>query len=470
MADLFSINELIAATGGRVENVNADSISSISIDSRTIGEDALYVAIKGDRFDGHGFVHKAVVNGAVAALVSKEKARELAGLPLIIVDDPLAGLVEIAKAARARSKAKFVAITGSAGKTTTKSMVAEILSRAGKTHASIKSYNNHWGVPLMLASMPEIAEFGVFEVGMNHAGEIDPLVELIQPHVALVTNVGSAHVGNFDGFEGVAKAKAEIVGGVKPAGVVIVNADHAFMDIFKRAIKNHGNVELLTFGFSSSANVGIFDFSATQIGGRAQAKFGAVSVNFELNVPGEHMISNAVGALCVAQALDVGFNIAVEGLAAFHSSAGRGEVLTFGSDDKPLVLLDESYNANPASMVAVLHVFGEMSAPNGKKVLVLGDMLELGKRSGQLHMQLVPSIIQSGAQKVILVGERMGDLKTPLSEHMDVEWAAKVDDIADGVSSGLDYGDTIMVKGSLGIALSGIIGAIRKRFDKPGMA
>ncbi len=470
MTDLFSIKELIAATGGYAENINADVISSISIDSRTISEGALYVAIKGVQFDGHGFVHKAVVNGAVVALVSKEKARELAGLPLIIVDDPLAGLVEIAKAARARSKAKIVAITGSAGKTTTKNMVAEILSRVGKTHASIKSYNNHWGVPLMLASMPESAEFGVFEVGMNHANEIEPLVELVRPHVALVTNVGSAHVGNFDGFEGIAKAKAEIVVGVKAGGVMIVNADHTFMDVFKRAIKTHGNVELLTFGFSSSADVGIFDFSATQIGGRAQARFGAVNVNFELNVPGEHMASNATGALCIAQALDVGFDIAVEGLATFQSSAGRGELVTFGTVENPLVLLDESYNANPASMAAVLSVFGDMSAPSGKKVLVLGDMLELGERSGQLHMELVPNIIQSGAQKVILVGERMGDLKAPLSGHLDVEWAAKVDDIADGVASGLDYGDTIMVKGSLGIALSGIIGAIRKRFDTPEMA
>lgn len=465
MADLFSIEELIEVTGGHAENINVDAISSISIDSRTISEGALYVAIKGDRFDGHGFVHKAVVNGAAATLVSEEKARELAGLPLIIVDDPLAGLVKIAKAARARSKAKIVAITGSAGKTTTKSMVAEILSRVGGTHASIKSYNNHWGVPLMLASMPESAKFGVFEIGMNHAGEIGPLVEMARPHVALVTNVGSAHVGNFDGFEDIAKAKAEIILGIEPGGVAIVNADHSFMDVFNHAIKKHGNVELQTFGFSSAADVGIYDYSPTQVGARAQARFDNVGVNLELNVPGEHMVSNAVGALCVAHALDVGFDAGVEGLAVFESTAGRGELINFGPREKQLLLLDESYNANPASMAAVLSVFKGMMALDGSKILVLGDMLELGERSKHLHLALVPAIIQSGAQKVVLVGERMGELKAPLAGHMDVEWAAKVDDITDSVAISLDYGDTIMVKGSLGIALSKIIEAIRKRFD-----
>ncbi|HIA02113.1 MAG TPA: UDP-N-acetylmuramoylalanyl-D-glutamyl-2, 6-diaminopimelate--D-alanyl-D-alanine ligase, partial [Myxococcales bacterium] len=257
MTVLFSIDELIGATGGHGENINAEFISSISIDSRTIKTGALYVAIKGDRFDGHGFVHKAVVNGAAVALVSKEKARELAGLPLIIVPDPLAGLEEIAKVARDRSKAKIIAITGSAGKTTTKNMVAEILSRVGETHASIKSYNNHWGVPLMLASMPASAEFGVFEIGMNHGGEIAPLVELVRPHVALVTNVGSAHVGNFDGFEGIAAAKAEILGGIEPSGTAIVNADQSYIEVFSKSLKGRLDIEFSTFGFSSSADVGI---------------------------------------------------------------------------------------------------------------------------------------------------------------------------------------------------------------------
>ncbi len=467
MSNLFSIEELVNATGGYAENIGADGISSISIDSRTLEPGGLYVAIKGGRFDGHGFVHKAVVNGAAVALVSKEKARELAGLPLIIVPDALAGLVDIARAARARSKAKIVAITGSAGKTTTKCMVAQILERGGKTHASIKSYNNHWGVPLMLANMPKSADYGVFEIGMNHGGEITPLVELVRPDVALITSIGPAHVGNFDGIEGIAEAKAEILQGLEPGGVAIVNADHDFEKLFRHDAKRRGGIKYMTFGFAKSADVGIFGYADTENGSRGQARFGGDSVNLNLSVKGRHMVSNAVGALCIADVFGVDFALAVEGLANFTSSEGRGQVFNYVSGTKTLVLMDESYNANPASMQAVLQVFSGMSTEAGTKVLVLGDMLELGEQSAQLHRELVDHIVKSSAREVFLVGEQMGCLKGVLADFMKVKWVATSDKIADEITLGLDYGDIVMVKGSLGVDLARIVAAIRKKFDIP---
>ena len=465
MQELFSIEQLVEATGGRAQNISADFITSISIDSRSLDEGALYVAIKGDRFDGHGFVHKAVVNGAAAALISDKKALELAGLPLIIVPDPLKALEKIACVARARSTAKIVAVTGSAGKTTTKSMVQQILSRVGVTHASIKSFNNHWGVPLMLANMPPSAQFGVFEIGMNHAGEITPLVKMVRPHVALVTNVGPAHIGNFNNLEGIAQAKAEIAQGVEPGGMVIINGDHDFLHVFKKATQKHGDVNFQTFGFEKSSEIGIFDYRATQSGARAQARFGVVPVNFDLCVPGAHMVSNATGALCVAHSLGVDFGVAVEGLADFSASEGRGRIYEFGKSGNKVVLIDESYNANPASMAAALIQFGERDGEVGAKILVLGDMYELGTSSAKFHLDLIPQIEMSGVDQLLLVGENMRALSAEFSQKIKVTWVGKVSQIDKGFVNSLDWGDTIMVKGSYGVSLSQIVAAIRTHFE-----
>ena len=464
MPYLFSIEQLIAATGGRAENIHAETISSVSIDSRSVKEGALYVAIKGDRFDGHGFVHKSVVNGAVVALVAKDKSRDLAGLPLIIVDDPLTSLGDIARAARARSTAKIIAVTGSAGKTTTKSMLQGVLQRAGATHASIKSYNNHWGVPLMLANMPPSAEFGVFEIGMNHSGEISPLSKLVRPHVAVVTNVGTAHIGNFNNMAEIAAAKAEILDGIEPGGVAIVNMDHPHFDVFKRKAESRSDVELMSYGFSKSADVGIYDYRARENGARAQARFGAVNVNLDLSIPGEHMISNGVGVMCAAEAVGVGFETIVEGLAEFSASAGRGQIIELGGSQRPLIVIDESYNANPDSMKVALAQFASRSANGGKKILVLGDMLELGSRSKGLHADLIEEIAATGVEQLVLVGEKMQALGGELSRDIDVCGVGDVNEIGEAFVNNLAVGDLIMVKGSNGIGLSQLVDAISKRF------
>lgn len=465
MSYLFSIEELTQACDGRAENINASHINSVSIDSRTVLEDGLYVAIKGDRYDGHEFVHKAIVQGAAVALVAEKKARDLAGLPLMIVQDPLVAMAQIGQAARVRSLAKIVAITGSAGKTTTKNMVENILTKVGQTHASIKSYNNHWGVPLMLANMPQDAEFGVFEIGMNHTDEITPLVNMVRPHIALVSNVGPAHIGNFAGIDGIARAKAEIFSGLEPGGLAIINNDHGQVEILKKAARVAG-AEIVTYGFSNSADVGIFDYFPHENGGTAQARFGAVWVSFEVNVPGRHMIENATGALCVAHHMGVGFDVAVKALAGFSAGAGRGAEHILGPKDNPLVLIDESYNANPASMVAALQVFAARDKGAGRKVLILGDMLELGNGADVFHRELQEAVTATDVDMVFLIGAEMGALKAALPDSVNiVAHGENLAAINETILNSLDYGDKIMVKGSLGVGLAQIVVQIVDRFS-----
>lgn len=468
MGGLFSFQELVEATGGKLSEAAAGlpdaMVGSVSIDSRTLQGNALFVAIRGDNFDGHDFVANALERGAALAMVEEGRAGAFAGMPVLEVPDPLAGLERLGRWARTRSRARIVAVTGSAGKTTTKSMVAEVLAGAGATHASIRSYNNHWGVPLMLANLPPSADFGVFEIGMNHSGEIAALVEQVHPHVALVTHVGVAHVGNFEDAEGVARAKAEIISGLEPDGLVLVNGDHGFMHVFDEEAGKRPDVRMQTFGFSPDCNVRISDYHSDGRRAQARAHFGRVLVDFSVGMPGRHMISNGAGALCVSHQLGVCMPDAVAALGSFEAEEGRGSVQRFGEGERELVLLDESYNANPASMEAALEVFARIAKAGGRRVLVLGDMLELGEQSASLHKGLLPALRDVGPDLVFLVGRRMCALAPHLGALARVETSLNADGILPRVLKELDWGDQIMVKGSNGVGLSRIVSGIRGRF------
>ncbi len=469
MADLFSVAELVGITGGRAENISAQAISSISIDSRSLEPGALFVAIKGDRFDGHDFVADAIENGAALALVSEARAKALEGLPLLIVPDALEGLGQLGVAARARSGAKIVAITGSAGKTTAKEMVRSVLLQAGKTHASIRSYNNHWGVPLMLAGLPRSAKFGVFEIGMNHAGEITPLSNMVRPHVALITNIGSAHIGNFANMEGIARAKGEIFSGIEPGGIAIVNADHPFVDLLKELAEEADVRRFITYGFDQRSDIviGDTDFGADDSTARVNIEGRAVSL--VLNVPGEHMLANAAGALCVAQELGIKTKVCLAAIAGFSAPVGRGAVYRLGPETNPLVLIDESYNANPASMAAALAVFAGQKSASGRKILVLGDMFELGNKAEALHARLVPEIDRAAPDVLFAIGEHLPRIADDIAPQIELGGIAeKLDEITDRIVNSLDYGDLIMVKGSNGVGLGLLVEAIRNRFAGGG--
>ena len=458
---LYTVADILAATGGSTDLDPATPINSVSIDSRELGPDALFVAIKGDRFDGHDFVDKALENGAVAALVHRGE-----GPGRILVGDALEGLRAIGRAARSRSRAIVVGVTGSVGKTTTKEAVRTVFEAAGQTHASIKSFNNHWGVPLMLARFPAEAQFGVFEMGMSGPEEIRPLAQMVRPHVAVITTIAPAHLEAFGSLDGIARAKAEIFSGLEPGGTAVLNADHAHLGVLLDEANAAGVRNIVTYGEARGADWQIVDIQAAADHSFATIVQGDQRHALVLNVPGRHMIANATAALVVGHLAGVEPEVALRALAGFGAQPGRGQRLVLGPQERPLVLTDESYNANTASMMAALDVFAGQSAPGGRKVLILGDMLELGERSAELHASLMPAVLASGADRVYLVGANMGALAEALGPAIVAAHTQTAADMADTVLAGLAYGDAVMIKGSNGVGLAGIVTKIRDTFAR----
>ncbi len=457
---LFTLDAILTATGGHADGVTAAAIGSITIDSREIGPDALFVAIQGDRFDGHAFVTTALADGAVAALVSAGKA---SGPGTIAVPDALEGLCDLARAARQRSRANIVGVTGSVGKTTTKEMIRTVFAAAGQVHASIKSFNNHWGVPLMLARMPEEAQFGVFEMGMNHAGEIEPLSRMVRPHIAVITTIAPAHLEAFGSLDGIAAAKAEIFAGLEPGGTAVLNADHAQIGVLRDHADAAGVGSVVTYGFALDSDWHIASYETLGDRSFAEIRHAGSKYQLILNVPGRHMVANAAGALAVSFIAGVEPAVALAALASFGAQPGRGQKINLGDSGNPLILLDESYNANTASMIAALDVFATQTAV-GRKVLVLGDMLELGPQSPQLHASLADAVSASGANRIYLVGPQMAALVTALGAERVTAHTPTATEIAEIVLHDLAYGDTVMVKASKGTGLADIVEKIRKRF------
>jgi UDP-N-acetylmuramoyl-tripeptide--D-alanyl-D-alanine ligase len=472
MRPLWTVAEVVKATGGRPEGLSDGPLGDVSIDSREIAPDALFVAIKGDRLDGHDFVGKALEAGAAAAIVSEEHFRALGGERLIVVPDPLRALRDLGAAARARNRGQIIAVTGSAGKTTTKEAIRVALAAAGLTHASLKSFNNHWGVPLTLARMPAETQFGVFEIGMNHPGEITPLVKLVRPHVAVITTVAAAHLEFFDSVAGIAAAKAEIFEGLEPGGVALLNADHQWLHILFGHAREARVGRIVTYGYDESA-----DWRIAAVEMRAGQTIAEVShegekIGLSLRVPGRHMVANAVAALAVAALSGEGTRRAAAALADFGAPEGRGLTLRLGKEPKPLLLVDESYNANTASMQAAMEVYSTTAAPGGDKVLVLGDMLEMGPQGPALHAALAEAALATRADRIYLVGPVMAALAEALEKHAAagatgprLAHFAAVEEARDAVLAGLAYGDAVMVKGSKGVRLASLVQAIRERFE-----
>lgn len=458
---LFTLDALLAATDGRADRVAASEFYSISIDSRELGPEALFVAIKGDRFDGHDFVDAALSQGAAAALVDHGT-----GPGRILVGDALGGLRDLARAARARSRAFIVGVTGSVGKTTTKEALRLVLSAAGSTHASIKSFNNHWGVPLMLARMPESAQFGVFEMGMNAPDEIRPLSQLVRPHVAVITTIAPAHLETLGSLEAIARAKAEIFEGLEPGGTVVLNADHQQIDLLVEAAKSAGVERIVTYGFARGVDWQIVDPQMAADKSFASVLTAGQKHELVLSAPGRHMLSNATAALAVADLAGIEPAVALRALAGFGAQPGRGQRMALGPADKPLLLVDESYNANTASVTAALDVFGSLSVPEGRKVVVLGDMLELGEHSAKMHASLANAVQDSGPDAVYLVGPQMSALAKALPPDLVSGHFATAGEAEPVVRDALAYGDAVMIKGSNGVGLSRLVGAIRDKFEK----
>lgn len=465
MQPLWTVAEAVAATGGRPEGLSDGPLSSVSIDSREIAHEALFVAIRGDKLDGHDFVEGALAAGASAAVVSEAWYREHPGERVIVVPDPLEALRALARAARARSRALIVAVTGSAGKTTTKEAIRTVLAAAGRTHYSIKSFNNHWGVPLMLARLPREAQFGVFELGMNHPGEITPLTLMVRPHVAVVTTVAAAHLEFFDSISSIARAKAEIFEGLEGGGTLVLNSDHEYLHVLFSRARELGIANIVTYGFDSEADYLISPPEV--VGPRTFARVTRDTEAFDLTlqVRGRHMVANAAAALVVSRVAGMDQGAALRALADFGAAEGRGQTVRLGPTSKPLLLVDESYNANVASMTAAMEVFSVVPPPGGKKVLVLGDMLELGEHGPALHQSLKDAVLATGATQVFLVGRAIESLADSLDQQLVGGRARRIEDLMEPILSSLAHGDAVMVKGSKGVRLASLVEQIKQRFS-----
>lgn len=465
-APLWTKADFVAATGGEPRGDIPEAITGVSIDSRTISEGEAYVAIVGDRLDGHDFADAALEAGASCALVARDKLEELPeNGRYVIVDDPLEALRQLGIAARARSQARIVAVTGSVGKTSTKEALRRALEKSGKVHASVKSFNNHWGVPLTLARMPADTEFGVFEIGMNHAGEITPLVGMVRPHVAVITTVAAVHLEFFGSVEKIAQAKSEIFSGLEPDGVAVLNMDNNQFDLLKFLAKAANVPKVVTFGRNQGADchidrvVMLADHSSIQ-----GAIFGK-EITYKIGVPGDHHVDNSMAVLSAVHELGADVELAGLALAEMEAPQGRGEIVTLPMDNGTATLVDESYNANPASMRAALKVLGELPiSGEGRRIAVLGDMRELGKAADRLHAELAEPVTEAAVSAFYCCGPHMKALNDALPDGLDKTHRDTAAELQEEILSALNAGDIIMIKGSLGTRMGPLVDALKKEY------
>ena len=384
---LWSGFGLVPPLAARVSGRAPEGVSGVSIDTRTLQPGDLYFAIRGEKNDGHDFVAAAFEKGAAAAVVDEIHADALRETgALYVVDDVLASMENLGRAARARGEAKIIAVTGSVGKTGTKEALRLVLSDAGETHASAASYNNHWGVPLTLSRLSRTAAYGVFEIGMNHAGEITPLTAMVRPHVAVITTIAPVHLEHFASIEAIAEAKAEIFTGLETGGAAVINRDIPQFDLLKERAAASRAAHVMTFGEHADADARLVSFAAGPRGSRVTARVMGGALTFDLAAPGKHMAMNSLAVLLAAACVGVDPGAAAKSLERFEAPAGRGQRVELSVGDGGFTLIDESYNANPASMRAALSLLGDAGGRSrGRRIAVLGDMLELGPEAARLH-------------------------------------------------------------------------------------
>ncbi len=459
MSALWNSADMEAATLGTA--TRAFEVTGLSIDTRTLKPGELFVALKGDARDGHAFVAQALAAKAGGALVQRAIADAPANAALLTVANTQRGLEDLARASRARSRAQIVAVTGSAGKTTTKEMLRHALGAIGRTHVSAASYNNHWGVPLSLASMPQDAAFGVFEVGMNHFGEIRTLVGLVRPHVALITTIAPAHLEFFETCEAIADAKSEIFEGIVSGGAALIPADSPYAERLRRRARQSRVSQLLSFGHDARCDAQLLAIENADDGIKVQSRIMSRDVHFRLGASGAHNAANAVGALLAVAALEGDVLNAAAALSAFSALKGRGERFDLAIGAADISLIDESYNANPSSMAAAIANLG--AAPAARRIAVLGDMLELGSESAALHAGLAGAVADANADLVFLCGPAMAALWEKIPSARRGAHGAKSADIVEPLIAALRSGDRVLVKGSLGSRMAVIVDALKTR-------
>jgi len=464
-APLWTIDAIAAATRADRAGPLPAAITGISIDSRTVKAGEAFFAIKGDSLDGHDFVAAALQQGAALAVVARRR-RDVGGddAALIFVDDVLEALCDLARAARARSSAKIVAVTGSVGKTSTKEALSLALSASGETHASAASFNNHWGVPLSLARMAETARHGVFEIGMNHAGEITPLVGMVRPHVAIVTAVEPVHLEFFASVAAIADAKAEIFLGVEPGGAAVINRDNPQFTRLRQHAQEAGVKNIVSFGEHARAEAGLFKCALHPDCSTVEAKILGVPVTYKVGAPGRHLVMNSLAVLAAASLVGADLARAALALAGQVPAAGRGTRVTLELPNGPALVIDESYNANPTSMRAALTLLGQARlGPGGRRIAVLGDMLELGPTGADLHRGLADAILHNGVDLVYCAGPLMAALWQALPSARRGGYAGTASELEPQVVAAVRAGDALMVKASAGSRMGPVVKALVRR-------
>ncbi|MGR7995430.1 UDP-N-acetylmuramoylalanyl-D-glutamyl-2,6-diaminopimelate--D-alanyl-D-alanine ligase [Xanthobacter sp. ZOL 2024] len=463
---LYGRDEMTTAMAATPRAFTADGVTGISIDSRTLSPGDAFFAIAGENSDGHDYVETALRAGAAVAVVEKSKAERFgAEAPLLLVDDVLAALRDLAGAARARSGAGIVAVTGSVGKTTTKEALRLALGADGETHASAASYNNHWGVPLSLARLPREARYGVFEIGMNHPGEITPLVKLVRPHVAIITTVEPVHIAQFSGIEEIADAKAEIFDGLEPAGTAVLNLDNPLFERLKASALAKGVSRIVTFGESAGADVRLKTVALQPSCSVAVVDVMGTDVTLKVSVPGRHIVQNMLAVLAATKLVGADLALAALALSRLKPPPGRGVPVTLTLKGGTATLLDESYNANPASMRAAIDVLSRTPVgPRGRRIAVLGDMLELGEDAAAMHAGLAEPLIQGRIDQVFCCGPLMHALWEKLPSERRGGYAAHASHLEPMVAAALRAGDTLMVKGSNGSRMGPLVKSLSERF------
>ncbi len=463
MSWLWTCDAMVSAMEGRPVGTLPEGITGISIDSRSITAGEAFFAIKGDRVDGHDFAGIAVANGASLIVVSEAKLPAMGRLtiPMIVVEDVLAALGKLAVASRERSHAQIVAVTGSVGKTTTKEMLRHILAPSGKVHAAVASFNNHWGVPLTLARMPQDTDYGVFEIGMNHPDEIRPLVKMVRPHVAIITTIAAAHLGHFRNLEEIAAAKAEIFEGIEPGGAAVLNRDNKQFASLDQKAQEVGVARIYTFGQHPKSDFRLADFEGDASGSTIWAVLNGETLEVRIGAPGRHIAENAMAALGASSLVGADLPKAVAALTELRSVKGRGEQHRLGIGEGILTLIDESYNANPASMRAAIALLAAAEPKvSGRRVAVLGDMLEMGEFSAKVHEELAGPLLAAGIEHVWLAGAEMAALRDALPDSVHVEYRVTTEELRDYAVRNVLPGDVLMVKSSLGIGFGKIVSAL----------
>lgn len=444
--------EIIEATNGRLEGAPFEA-ASVSIDSRKLQPGALFVALKGERFDGHDYLKQAFTGGAVAALVSNVPP-ELGGVgSFILVPDVYEALLSMARFARARTSARIIAVTGSVGKTGTKEAIRVAASSAGRVYATHGNLNNHIGLPLSLCNLPRDAAFGVFELGMNHAGEISFLTRFARPDVAVITNVEAVHLEFFKGLEDIANAKAEIFEGVPAHGAVVLPRDNAAYDQLLRIASERHIENIISFGEHETADCRLMAYALEEFGSRIEARIAGTPITYHMAATGRHWALASLAALAAVTMAGGDLANAAAALSHFQEPEGRGKRTQVNLASGTFSLIDDCYNASPASMKAAFAKLADMNAATatpGRKIAVLGDMLELGVASADLHRSLLVPLQTAGIDKVYASGPLMKNLFDLLPPAMQGAHAPDAKQLAPKVCAAVQSGDIVLIKGSRG--------------------